>query len=138
MNKQIRMKFLVNLNAKVAAVILFIVFLSADVFAQQKITDDRNKGVLPNRDAILEIESANKGLLHVRLPLVRTSDPAPLTAHVAGMMVYNIASVNDVVPGIYYNDGTKWVRIGSGATGSGDVAISYNPVTHEITYNDAL
>src|SRR5690606_6315044 len=45
---------------------------------------------------------------------------------------------NDVVPGIYYNDGTKWIRIGAG-TGSGEgTHISYNPVTYEINYTDAV
>jgi hypothetical protein len=28
------------------------------------------------------------------------------------MFVYNTATVNDVLPGVYYNDGTKWIRSG--------------------------
>ena len=82
--------------------------------AQQKVKDGSVVGSnLPNKDAILELESSNKGFLHVRVSLTRTTDSAPLTSHVAGMMVYNTATVNDVLPGIYYNDGTKWVFVRS-------------------------
>jgi len=83
-------------------------------FAQQKVKDGTiTNGNLPNKDALLELESSNKGLLHTRVSLIRTTNAAPLTAHVAGMMVYNTATQNDVVPGIYYNDGTKWVFVRS-------------------------
>jgi hypothetical protein len=66
-----------------------------------------------NADALLEIESTNKGLLLPRVALTNTTAFAPLTAHVAGMTVYNTATAGDVTPGTYYNDGTKWVRIAS-------------------------
>ncbi|WP_199142022.1 collagen-like triple helix repeat-containing protein, partial [Pedobacter sp. ASV12] len=84
------------------------------VSAQQKIKDGTiNNTNLPNKDALLDLESNNKGLLHARVSLVKTSDAAPLTAHVAGMMVYNTATINDVVPGIYYDDGSKWIFVKS-------------------------
>lgn len=104
-------------------------------YGQQKVKDNTVQGTpLPNKDAVMELESNNKGLLHVRLNLTRTTDASPLVSHIAGMMVYNIATVNDVRPGIYYNDGTKWVSISSGVA----QAISYNPVTNQITYTDAV
>ena len=85
--------------------------------AQQKVKDGSATGSnLPNKDALLELESTNKGLLHTRVALTRTTDSAPLTAHVAGMMVYNTATANDVVPGIYYNDGAKWVFVRSSSS----------------------
>ncbi|MFW0718348.1 hypothetical protein [Pedobacter sp. N23S346] len=87
-------------------------------FAQQKVKDGTITGTnLPNKDAILELESNDKGFLHVRIALVATINPAPLTAHVAGMMVYNTATSADVTPGIYYNDGTKWVKNAAGVAG---------------------
>ena len=87
-----------------------ILFTFSVAIAQQKIKDGTITGAaLPNKDALLELESANKGLLHARVALVQTTNFAPLTAHVSGMMVYNTATANDVVPGIYYNDGTKWI-----------------------------
>src|SRR5690606_8893417 len=56
----------------------------------------------------------------------------PLSAHVAGMMLYNTATANDVVPGIYYNDGTKWILLTPGFASN----ISYNPNTYLINYID--
>lgn len=81
--------------------------LSTVGFAQTKV------GGRPtiNANAMLEIEASNKGLLLPRLELVRTIDFAPLEAHVAGMTVYNTKRQNDVVPGFYYNDGTKWQQM---------------------------
>ena len=90
---------------------IFIVFLLAQgtVFAQSKVTDDSGTDALPSRNAILELNSTKRGLLHARVALKGTTDPFPLTSHEAGMMVYNTKSVADVTVGIYYNDGQKWV-----------------------------
>ncbi|PWN59446.1 hypothetical protein [Chryseobacterium viscerum] len=69
----------------------------------------------PNANAQLDIASTNKGFLLPRVALISTNNPAPLTSHVAGMTVYNIATnisvaANPVYPGEYYNDGTQWQR----------------------------
>ena len=66
-------------------------------------------------NAILEMESTNKGMLLPRLALTSTSAPAPLGAHVAGMTVYNTAAPTggNVTPGFYYNSGSAWVRVGN-------------------------
>lgn len=69
-----------------------------------------------NPNAMFEVEATNKGMLLPRVALETTSSPAPLTAHVAGMTVYNTAETTDlavadklrVSPGFYYNDGEKW------------------------------
>jgi len=61
-----------------------------------------------NSNAVLELESANQGFLQPRVALSSTASPAPLSAHVAGMGVYNTATANDVRPGSYINDGTRW------------------------------
>jgi hypothetical protein len=65
-----------------------------------------------NGNSMLEVESTDKGLLLPRVALTGTANFAPLTAHVAGMVVYNTATAGDVTPGYYYNDGAKWVRTG--------------------------
>ena len=44
-----------------------------------------------------------------RVSLISTTDCAPFDAHVAGMYVYNTATVGDVKPDVYYNDGTQWI-----------------------------
>ena len=74
--------------------------------------------VKPEPNAILDLNANNtdngsKGLLLPRVALVATTDANPLTMHVKGMYVYNTATANDVSPGVYYNDGTKWVRDGA-------------------------
>ena len=65
----------------------------------------------PNADAVLDIKSADKGILPPRVALSSTLQSSPLTAHVAGMVVYNTATVNDIKPGLYINDGTKWGQL---------------------------
>ncbi|WP_428229031.1 hypothetical protein [Flavobacterium sp.] len=73
-----------------------------------------------NSNSVLELESASKGLLMPRVSLTSTSSFAPLTAHVAGMTVYNTATAGTgataVVPGYYYNDGAQWVQTLNQAT----------------------
>ncbi len=63
----------------------------------------------PNASAGLDVDFPNKGLLIPRVALTGTANFAPLPAHVAGMIVYNTATAGDVVPGFYYNNGTKWI-----------------------------
>ncbi|MEJ5049820.1 hypothetical protein WH221_08260 [Chryseobacterium culicis] len=66
----------------------------------------------PNPNAALDIVSPNKGLLPPRVALTSTNSPAPLGEHVQGMLVYNTStagtSPNNVIPGLYYNDGSEW------------------------------
>lgn len=76
----------------------------------------------PDSNAILEISAEDMagGVLLPRIELVETTNSAPLTDPVEpGMIVYNTATVNDVTPGFYYHDGTKWNKVGEG-TGDGN------------------
>jgi hypothetical protein len=74
----------------------------------------------PNPDALLDVDASTNtgGLLLPRLGLTATTNVAPLSAHVAGMLVYNTATSMDVTPGYYYNDGGAWVRVGGSSSGS--------------------
>ena len=67
----------------------------------------------PSNDAMLDISSTNKGLLVPRINLENTTLPNPLSAHVTGMFIFNLATVGDVTPGYYFNDGSKWIRLAS-------------------------
>ncbi len=84
---------------------------------QTKIKDGSVSGSssLPNSNAVLDLESTQRGLLLPRVPLQATNVATPLTAHIAGMTVYNTATAGTapfaVSPGWYYNDGTHWVRL---------------------------
>lgn len=77
-------------------------------FAQVKVGNNPRS---INKDAVVEIESANKGLLLPRLTLSSTTNAAPLSAFVQGMFVFNTATANDVTPGMYYSDGVKWIKV---------------------------
>ena len=86
---------------------------------------------LPDANAILELESNNKGLLFSRVPLVGLTNPSPLSAHVLGMMVFNTTNSNQLTPGIYYNDGSKWIAVGGKTAASN---IEYDPSTYFISF----
>lgn len=99
---------------KLLFVVLFFTILFSPLIhkAQVKIGND---AININKNAILELETTNKGFLLPRIALTATTIAAPLTAFVEGMAVYNTNAINDVSPGIYYSDGTKWIKQ-SGAT----------------------
>ncbi|MCR6475946.1 hypothetical protein NU688_07250 [Variovorax sp. ZS18.2.2] len=99
------------MNKSIYSILLAAPFLFApQTHAQTKLKD----GTIPSSSdspvagALLELESNNKGLLFSRVSLTATYLSAPLPAHTAGMVVYNTASVNDVAPGLYLNNGSKW------------------------------
>lgn len=78
----------------------------------------------PNMNAALDVVSTNKGILNTRIGLASTGSPSPLSVHVAGMMVYNTATVSDVTPGLYYNDGSKWIKTGGSVAATTNVLSS--------------
>ena len=78
------------------------------VSAQVKIGD---QVTTLNPNSLLELQSTDKGVLFPRVALTGTTSFAPLSAHVAGMTVYNTATAGDVKPGLYSNDGTQWLRL---------------------------
>jgi hypothetical protein len=73
-------------------------------------------GTSVDANAILELQSSTKGLLFPKVELTGTANVAPLSAHVAGMTVYNTATAGEVTPGLYANSGTAWVKLGATAT----------------------
>ena len=108
-----------------------VIIASVAFFSQTGLSQVGIATTTPNADALLEVNStpANPGgVLLPRMALTMTTSPAPLSADVAGMIVYNTATAGDVTPGFYYNDGTDWIRIGAGAT-SADWTITGNAGT---------
>jgi hypothetical protein len=89
---------------------------STALFAQVKVG---NNPTTINPNAVVEMESNNKGLLLPRLALVSTTNPAPLNAFVNGMLVYNTATTDSITPGLFYSDGIKWVKINQPAPSGG-------------------
>lgn len=71
--------------------------------------------------AALEVNSATNGFLAPQIALSVTTASAPVVnpaggALLAGTIVYNTATVNDVTPGYYYWNGTAWIRMEAGAS----------------------
>ncbi|MDT8411696.1 MAG: tail fiber domain-containing protein [Vicingaceae bacterium] len=90
-----------------------IYFLVSDAYTQN--IGINSNGAAPNVSALLDVDAApsnDKGLLIPRIPLTATTNNAPIGAGIANsLLVFNTATVNDVYPGYYYWDGTKWVRL---------------------------
>ncbi|MBL7712068.1 MAG: hypothetical protein JNL13_06380 [Chitinophagaceae bacterium] len=93
---------------------LFVALMMASlgVQAQSKIKDGSitPSASIPLPDAILELESISRGLLLPRIALDSTELAAPMSGHTAGMIIYNTATIADVSPGMYYNNGGRWIR----------------------------
>lgn len=114
---------------KTIFMLISVLVLMEGVTAQTKIKDGTiSSSPLPNSDAILELESNNKGMLLPRVALDSTGSPSPLSAHVAGMTVYNTKDTFDVKPGVYYNDGNRWNVLLSAKSGASttDTTINLN------------
>lgn len=87
----------------------FVVLIFFSITAYSQNVGINETGNPPNAAAGLDVDFAGKGLLIPRVALTSTSSFAPLASHVAGMLVYNTATINDVTPGFYYDNGTKWI-----------------------------
>ena len=96
------------------------------VFAQVKIGANPT---LLNPNAILELESSNKGFLMPRIALVAPSNAAPLAGFVSGILVYNTSTTDSLTPGMYYSEGTKWVRVNTVQSAANSWGLSGNSGT---------
>ncbi len=91
-------------------------------------------GAIPDACALLDVDAApsnNKGVLVPRVALLATNNPLPVTAPTTSLLVYNYAtagvSPNNVVPGFYYWNGTKWIAFGG--NGGSDWSLTGNAGT---------
>lgn len=94
---------------------IFICFIFSHIHSQTKIGGATGPS---DANAYLELGDATngkKGLLLPRVNLNLTTSPTPLTSHVKGMLVYNKTTNGNNLPyvseGVYYNDGTQWIKI---------------------------
>jgi hypothetical protein len=94
---------------------LVYVIMAATVTGDAQVTIGAN--VEPDYRAILELKSNNKAFLPPRVALQSLSSALPVgssaTEHLAGLVVYNLTNnpAETLVEGLYYNNGTRWVRI---------------------------
>jgi hypothetical protein len=69
----------------------------------------------PHPSAQLELISTNKGFLPTRIALTSLTDVTTIPSPANGLLIYNTAtagtSPNNVTPGYYYFNGSKWIRL---------------------------
>jgi hypothetical protein len=68
----------------------------------------------PNESAVLDLnasDATDDGTLGLALPRVDLTSTAAVVKK--GMIVYNTVTAGGFTPGMYYNDGEKWIRIGT-------------------------
>jgi len=99
-------------------ILVFAVILSFQLSAQSSGAAINTSGAAADPSAILDVSSADHGLLIPRVSLASTTNSSPITNPANSLMVYNTATIGDVTPGFYYWEGTEWVRIASGAGGA--------------------
>jgi hypothetical protein len=92
-------------------------------------------GASPNSSALLDIDAGTgikRGLLIPRIALVSSTDATTIASPATSLMVYNTAtagsSPNNVMPGYYYWNGSKWISI-SGGSGGNDWSLLGNAGT---------
>jgi hypothetical protein len=97
------------MNIRIAISFLAITFLS-NANAQTGIGT-----TTPHASAKLEISSNNKGFLPPRIALTGTNDITTIASPATGLVIYNTATSgttpNNVIPGFYYYDASKWNQL---------------------------
>ncbi|NBP06716.1 MAG: hypothetical protein EBV15_10980 [Bacteroidetes bacterium] len=94
----------------------------------------------PNTSAKLEVSASNKGFLPPRVTLTGTTDVATISSPATGLLVFNTAtagsSPNNVTPGFYYYDGSKWQRlITQQPDATVEFSVNANPNTGGTTFS---
>jgi uncharacterized protein (TIGR02145 family) len=92
-----------------------------------EVTSSAQSIKLNNQDdpgsAMLEVSSPSKGILIPNVSLTGTTDATTITSPETSLLVYNTATVSNLIPGYYYNSGTSgspiWTRLSTGTLGDG-------------------
>lgn len=127
---------------KLLNTIFTLLVTSVVLHAQVLVSDETTPVSAISNNAILELRSIakSKGLLLPKVSLLSTTNAAPLPAHIAGMIVYNTATVNNtlvatnVYPGIYYNDGSAWYKMDANIPSIGDIKYASTNTDHDGWY----
>lgn len=101
--------------------LLFLILLNTSQAFSQNAGISATGSIPPDNSAGLDINFPALGLLIPRIALTSSTSFAPLTSHVAGMIIYNTSSAGDVTPGFYVNNGTKWISALPKAVSPGDM-----------------
>ena len=93
---------------------------------------------IPNNNAMLDITATDKGLLIPRVALLSPLLATPLGSHVSGMIVYNTSNNADVQPGLYMNDGIKWINISNAVSKIDSLKNELNGIKNEVPIKRAV
>ncbi|SHE72115.1 hypothetical protein [Chryseobacterium sp. OV279] len=116
---------------------LLLCLSATNTNAQVKISN--SSGVI-NSESLLQLESSSndRGFLLTRIALQAANTAAPLASHIAGMIVFNTATAgtapNNVTPGLYYNNGTQWIKLTTKAPQVGDIKNGFQSADHNGWY----
>ena len=110
-------------------ILLFVLIISV-LAANAQSVGINSDGSSPNSSAMLDVKSSTKGFLPPRVTLTGTTDVSTIASPATGLFVYNTAtagvSPSNVTAGLYYYDGSKWVRI---INQQPDATIEFNQLT---------
>ena len=91
----------------------------------------------PASSSALDVTSSNKGFLPPRISLTSVTDNSTINSPSTGLLIYNTATAgsapNNVVPGYYFWNGSKWTIISTLAGNSTGVAKFFNNNTQTYT-----
>jgi hypothetical protein len=109
-----------------------ILLVSSPLLAQVSVHN--GAGANPDASAMLDVQSASKGVLVSRVALTGPTDAVTVPTPATSLLVYNTASAGGLTPGYYYNSGTSgsptWTRLMSGNTTPIDGSGAANRVTY--------
>jgi hypothetical protein len=99
-------------------IITVILLISAVSFAQNEGVSIKASAGAPHQSAMLDVESATKGLLIPRVNLLSvTNNVSPVANPTIGLLVYNKTTTITGGAGFFYWNGTVWMKLANGYNG---------------------
>jgi uncharacterized protein (TIGR02145 family) len=100
-------------NSRFFVMLAFIFsFPGLCTFSQVSISSDNSSA---HSSAMLEVKSTDKGFLPPRIALSAINSANPVLSPATGLLIYNTVnsgtSPNNVTPGYYYWNGTRWISV---------------------------
>ena len=118
------------MNSKNLLYILLFVFAFASnntTVAQQVIVTDSAAYTEPASGSVLDVASSTKGFMPPRIVLRDSTDKTKVTNPTEGLMVYNPGGSGKLAEGLYYWDGSVWLKALVGGSGpNSSLSISDN------------
>jgi hypothetical protein len=112
---------------KIFKTVIFLMYLMVfcTSMLQAQSVAINSTGASPDNSASLDVSANNKGILIPRVALSNSLDVTTILAPATSLLVYNTAtagtSPNQVLPGYYFWNGSKWVDFISSTGGGGIV-----------------